>query len=688
MDFLLAFGMVLSVIVLGFGAIFACIAGYARLCRKGFSPPASVFLLLSAGLLGVFSCLLVLPGVVFSKSLLVFAVIFWVPAAVFAVALALMLWLLPHRNTRVAGARRPRFPFVAVGLGLIGAGVAFVLWAFWEGVPGNSPQLLAILAGCGSALIALGMQARLSSTVEEAIEADPRAPVLYLRPFMQEVLPFVIGKKSTHGRYLSAARKAITSGDDETDWAVAIRFEQYFKDALETQVGPFVALGNPEDYLPPEGAARTYSSDSEWMERVERLVAACSCMVAEAGISSNLGWELRYLRQQGLQGKLFILTPPFARTKNWFDRMYMWAMQMNLVSWDSFTKTMTACGYEVEGDPGRGSVLCFDTDGKSVIVKQGAIEPEEYVAAIRDYLEMSGGYTRESFERPAVADAEPSPVTTADPPMASPGSAAELPEPPVALPVAAIKHRTIWSRLRPSGTVVIVLLILGGIVGWSFLNDYLEKSRTRALKTFASQNGFKFTDGALTITDPDMAGTSLIDHMSNEGVAFNWMQGERNDVDVILFDYRYTVKTDDRKGGEDTNHINQTVAYFCDGTQRMPPFQLQEYSLWNAMGMTGAGEHVDIAGAPEFSKQFILQSTDKDGSARMFSAPLRSFLMKSYPRGSWHIEGGGECLMLYQANVRVKPADWGGFLEQTSQVAKGFFQNVGPGQGAQTAAPR
>jgi hypothetical protein len=675
--------IVVSIPVLALAMSLTCMAGFKRLRRKGYGPLGSVLLMLSAFSLGVSACLLALPGMVFSQDAgLLFATFFWLPTIVFATAIALMLWLLPHRNARISGARRPRFPLRAAGIGLISLGAAGVLWAIWQGTfLTGSAKLFGILAGFGTALIALGVRAKSSSSVEEAIQADPRAPVLYLRPFMQEMVPFVTGKKSTHGRYLSVARNAISAADDDaTDWKIAVRFEEYFRGPLEAEVGPFVALGNPEDYLPPEGAARTYSSDSEWRARVERLVAACSCMVAEAGISSNLEWELRYLRQEGLQSKLFIMTPPAPLKINWLDQLFFWAGQKRFVPWSAFTTTMTACGYEIEEDPGHGSVLTFDADGKSVIVKQHAIQPEDYVASIRDFLETNGGYSHESFDKPLVTPPEP-------PPPAPP----EPNDPPVASPAPVVQPRGWWSRLMSStNTWVVLFLLLIVVVSFvpSFVSQSREKARIQELKAFASQIGFTFNDGELTITDPDIAGTSLVDHGNNEGTAFYGLEGERDGSHVTLFDYRYIVKTDDRKGGEDSTEVFQTVAAFCSANRHLPPFHLQEYSLWNALSVTHAEEHVEIKESPEFTKRFILQSEDKAAIIRTFSPQLRSYLMNSYPRGKWHIEGSGRCLVLYQPKDRVKPENWGSFLEETSQTAKGFFQNVGPDQAPQTAAPK
>jgi hypothetical protein len=106
-----------------------------------------------------------------------------------------------------------------------------------------------------------------------------------------------------------------TLGNDtalSSDPMVGVRFEGYFISVLHSRIGPLFALGDPEDYTLPEGAARSYATDSDWKDHLEQLARRASCIVAEIASSDNLRWEFEYLRREGLQIKLFILTRPLS----------------------------------------------------------------------------------------------------------------------------------------------------------------------------------------------------------------------------------------------------------------------------------------------------------------------------------------------------------------------------------------
>jgi hypothetical protein len=282
-----------SIPTLALGLAWFCIAVYARVRRKGYSPPATALVLTGGAAAAGICFYFVILKSAFSQwsAALWFTVIFWLPTLAFVATTALIFLVLPRRNPRISGKRRPRRLLIATGLGLFGIGILIVVWAFSKGVGSSDVfKLMVILAGLGSALVGLGTRARSTVSIERVTSADSRAPVLYLRAFRQEHLAFISGPKSRYGQYASKEVLALSTGDDTQDdnRNVNVRFEQYFREVLNACIGPFVALGNPEDYVPLEGAARTYASDSDWMQYVEKLVAECSCIVAEIGISSNL----------------------------------------------------------------------------------------------------------------------------------------------------------------------------------------------------------------------------------------------------------------------------------------------------------------------------------------------------------------------------------------------------------------
>src|SRR6516162_10976057 len=128
--------------------------------------------------------------------------------------------------------------------------------------------------------------------------------------FPQEPRYFVYGDRKKYSAYTNSFTAAIASLSFGETLNIGVTFEQYFRSAVAASVGPSVALGNPEDYIPPEGAFRLYAKDSDWKDRLDDLTKRASWILVEIGSSDALGWEFDHLRREGLQQKVFIITPP------------------------------------------------------------------------------------------------------------------------------------------------------------------------------------------------------------------------------------------------------------------------------------------------------------------------------------------------------------------------------------------
>jgi hypothetical protein len=223
-----------------------------------------------------------------------------------------LILILPQRRRRVFGERPVAFPLIWTGRALIAACLlltilAVVLWL--RGMESGWSVLAAltftlILSPTAGFVTRLGRKAKSAPVLAEVLAKDPRPPVLYLRAFAQESQFFVIGSKSNYGAYVKSWHARVATEEQ----AIGLTFEEYLGDAFFAQIGPFIALGSPEDYLSPEGALRTYADDANWKDLFLRFAREAACIIAEAGKSSNLHWEFTQIRQEGLQQKLFIFT--------------------------------------------------------------------------------------------------------------------------------------------------------------------------------------------------------------------------------------------------------------------------------------------------------------------------------------------------------------------------------------------
>lgn len=58
--------------------------------------------------------------------------------------------------------------------------------------------------------------------------------------------------------------------------------------------GRVLALGRPDDVLPPLGAERVYVDDSQWQATVLEYMKHAATVVIRAGDTENLSWELEH----------------------------------------------------------------------------------------------------------------------------------------------------------------------------------------------------------------------------------------------------------------------------------------------------------------------------------------------------------------------------------------------------------
>jgi hypothetical protein len=298
----------------------------------------------------------------------------------------------PARNLNRAGAvifaRCARaIPWLSVPVALaIGGLISEGDTIFWRGMAilWVFMSLMALRLSLRSAAASLARKDAVTT-----MRADPRAPVLFLRPFTEEQRAFGI---SGDGRPLTC--------------------EEFLGHAVENGLGPLVALGNPQDRVPPPGAARLYCSDTTWQSALSQLAREAGYILVVAANAQGTEWELNHIRSAGLARKLCLLSPPAAVRvfavppsrrqaiarlfKTTLDREQLTVWQSVLSrrpisyeaacqsDWDTYATAVAHCGYALPAvDPGPGSVIGFDADGHGVVLTRGATTPDEYVGAIQ-----------------------------------------------------------------------------------------------------------------------------------------------------------------------------------------------------------------------------------------------------------------------------------------------------------------
>lgn len=115
-----------------------------------------------------------------------------------------------------------------------------------------------------------------------ALQIDKRAPVLYLRSFLDDESrspDFGLIKKEVGGGTVFNFQRVVD--------------EEALARTLQRCLGPVVAIGRPGETLPELGAYRMYFSDEHWKVEVIGLVNRSQLVVLRIGSTGGLLWELK-----------------------------------------------------------------------------------------------------------------------------------------------------------------------------------------------------------------------------------------------------------------------------------------------------------------------------------------------------------------------------------------------------------
>ncbi|CAA7620684.1 membrane hypothetical protein [Candidatus Terasakiella magnetica] len=132
-----------------------------------------------------------------------------------------------------------------------------------------------------------------SPAARSVLSRDTRSPVLLLRSFIDDDLPF---------EYTGVMDYFYRS--DRT-------FEEVVTDQL-WGFGPVIAIGQPGEAVPRSGAVREYVSHDEWQHLVEKLVGQASLILMILGPTPGFGWELQRMVRLNCLDKVVLVMPPLS----------------------------------------------------------------------------------------------------------------------------------------------------------------------------------------------------------------------------------------------------------------------------------------------------------------------------------------------------------------------------------------
>lgn len=189
----------------------------------------------------------------------------------------------------------------------------FLWFSYWSWLLG----LLLFLTG-GVCMIRGRRLRQLSA--DEALASSKKPAILYLRPFSEDEK--IVGRIWL---MLPLEMRIISRLAGTREIAPGMTYETQVWMVLK-KVGPFVAIGKPDDEHSPIGAtlgaARLYVSNEEWQKRVNELVSDAGLVLWVLGHSDGIRWELARLIEVVPPEKLIICLPfigmrPAARQTEW-----------------------------------------------------------------------------------------------------------------------------------------------------------------------------------------------------------------------------------------------------------------------------------------------------------------------------------------------------------------------------------
>jgi hypothetical protein len=213
--------------------------------------------------------------------------------------------------------------------------------------------------------------------------------------------------------------------------------------------------------------------------------------------------------------------------------------------------------------------------------------------------------------------------------------------------------------------VVLAVMIGLGIVA---IRYHQEKQRTEQMQAVAERLDFSFSPE----TAPDLLGELGHLDLFSKGRSRkirNMLRREIHDIQVTLFDYRYTTGS-----GKHSHTHDQTVVLFETDRLRLPFFVLRPEGFFHKLAGAFGYQDIDFEAHPVFSEIYLLRGYDETGIRALFREEALCYYTR---HENLCTEGDRQKLVFYRANRRVDPGWMEDFLEQGMDVLSLFLQMEG-----------
>lgn len=216
-------------------------------------------------------------------------------------------------------------------------------------------------------------------SITQLLEADGRAPLLFLRAFKDDQVQLQNVKLRLLGRL--------------GRWLDAIGNLDGLLLQEGTPYGPVVAIGNPGDRFPPYGAARGYFDDKTWRTAVADLAGNALAIVICLDRTEGIWWEVGHIARLGYLSKtLFLIHPKDSSDPE--NRALADDVAKVLKPDAASTIINLECETELPTDTQNGTLLGFFFDKKGVIHagRSTTFSRLAYLIQVRWFLRSKFGF--------------------------------------------------------------------------------------------------------------------------------------------------------------------------------------------------------------------------------------------------------------------------------------------------------
>ena len=146
------------------------------------------------------------------------------------------------------------------------------------------------------------------------------------------------------------------------------------------------------------------------------------------------------------------------------------------------------------------------------------------------------------------------------------------------------------------------------------------------------------------------------------------MRGKTQDLEVAIFDYRYTTGS-----GKHKHTWNHSVVCFRFVGTVLPVFSLRPENMGHKIGQWFGSQDIDFDTHRTFSKRYLLRGSDEAAVRGIFKKDVLDFY-----EGKMGLctEGAGNTLLFYREGTRTKPEGVRAFMEEGFGVL-GLFHAMG-----------